>query len=100
MSQPIYELWQARFIEPWYQLPEEEQQRILKQVAESLKAVGGQTVVMCSASWANERWPFFGVERFPDLQALQQHQQTLSDISWTRYIDSRTSLGTELVMPE
>lgn len=99
MSQPIYELWQARFTEAWYQLAEEEQQRILKQVGESLEAVGGKTVVMCSASWSNERWPLFGVEAFPDLPALQRHQQTLSDISWLRFVESRTSLGTELAMP-
>ena len=57
-------------------------------------------LVMCSAAWSNERWPFFGVEEFPDLEAVQRHEQILTDLNWARYIDSRTTLGTELILPQ
>ena len=100
MSQPIYQLWQARFTEAWYQLSEEDQQRLFKRVAEALETVGGKELVMCSAAWANERWPFFGVEEFPDLEAVQRHQEMLGRFSWARYVESRTSLGTQLQLPE
>jgi hypothetical protein len=55
---------------------------------------------MCSAAWANERWPFFGVEEFPDLEAVPGHEQILTDLNWARYIESRTTLGTELILPQ
>jgi hypothetical protein len=56
--------------------------------------------VICSAAWSNERWPFFGVEEFPDLDAVQRHEQILTDLNWARYIESRTTLGTELILPQ
>ena len=97
---PVYKLWQGRFTEAWHQLPQEEQQRLLGRVEEALKTAGGKELVICSAAWSNERWPLFGVEEFPDLDAVQHHTQILIELNWTRYIDSRTTLGTQLVVPE
>jgi hypothetical protein len=42
----------------------------------------------------------FGVEEFPDLETEQRHEQILTDLNWSRYIESRTTLGTELVLPQ
>ena len=97
---PVYKLWQGRFTEAWHQLPEEEQQRLLAQVQQALNTAGGKALVVCSAAWSNERWPFFGVEEFPDLEAVQRQTQILIDLNWARYIESRTTLGTQFVMPE
>ena len=99
MAQSIYKLWQGRFTEAWHQLPEQEQQRLLSVVPEALDTVGGKALVTCSAAWSNERWPFFGVEEFPDLDAVQRHEQILTDLTWARYIESRTTLGTEFIVP-
>ena len=99
MAQHIYKLWQGRFTEAWYQLPEQEQQRLLGQVMEALNSTGGRELVVCDAAWSNERWPVFGVEEYPELEAVQRHEQLLTDLNWARYIDSRTTLGTELMVP-
>jgi hypothetical protein len=98
MAQPIYKLWQGRFTEAWYQLPEQEQQQLLGQVMEALNSSGGRELVVCDAAWSNERWPVFGIEEYPDLEAVQRHEQLLTDLNWARYIDSRTTLGTELMV--
>jgi hypothetical protein len=100
MAQLIYKLWQGRFTEAWHQLPEQEQQRTLGLVSEALNTAGGKAVVICDAAWSNERWPFFGVEEFPDLEAVQRHDQILTDLNWGRYIESRSTLGTELILPD
>jgi len=99
MTQPIYKLWQARFTEAWHQLPDEEQQRLMGQVTEALESVGGKELVICSAAWSNEQWPFFGLEQLPDMDAAQRHAELLSDLHWARYTESRTTLETELVLP-
>jgi hypothetical protein len=93
-------LWQGPFTEAWHQLPQQEQQRLLSLVMEALNTAGGKELVLCSAAWSNERWPFFGVEEFPDLEAVQRHEQILTDLNWARYIESRTTLGTELILPQ
>jgi hypothetical protein len=28
---------------------------------------------MCTAAWSNAEWPFFGLEEYPDLEAVQRH---------------------------
>jgi len=99
MAQPVYKLWQGRLTEAWHELSEEEQQRLLGQVAEALDTAGGKELVICDAAWSNERWPLFGVEEFPNLEALQRHEQLLTGLNWLRYIESRTTLGTEFIVP-
>lgn len=100
MAQPIYKLWQARLTEAWYQLGEEEQLRLLGLVRDALNTAGGKELVMCSAAWCNEEWPFFGMEEFPDLEAEQRHAQMLFDLNWGRYMRVRSTLGTELELPQ
>ena len=97
---PIYKLWQGRFTEAWHQLPQEGQQRLLTLVPQALNAAGGKELVLCSAGWSNERWPFFGVEEFPDLEAVQRHAQLLIELNWARYMESRTTLGTHFTLLE
>lgn len=97
---PVYKLWQGRFTEAWHQLPQEEQQRMLGLVQQALDAAGGKELVICSAAWSNERWPFFGVEEFPEMEAVQRHTQLLTELTWGRYMDSRTTLGTQLVLTD
>ena len=85
--------------EAWHQLAERDQQRLLGQVTEALDTTGSKELVICDAAWSNERWPFFGIEEFPDLDAVQRHAQILTDLNWARYMKSRTILGTELILP-
>ena len=100
MAQPIYQLWQARPTEASARrLSQEEQQRLLGQVMEALDTAGGKELVICDAAWSNERWPVFGVEEFPDIEAVQRHEQILTDLNWLRYMESRTTLGTEFTVP-
>ena len=100
MAQTIYKIWQSRFTEAWHGLSQEEQQRLLGLVFEALSTVRGKELLICSAAWSNERWPFFGLQQFPDLEAVQTHQQILTDLNWGRYSESRTTLGTELTLPQ
>ena len=97
---PVYKLSQGRFTEAWYRLSQEEQQRIFGLSRQALDTAGGKTLVICSAAWSNERWPIFGVEEFPDMEAVQRHTQLLTELTWGRYMESRTTLGTQLVLPD
>ncbi len=97
MTGTIYKLWQGRPTEAWHQLSPQDQQDLLTRVVEALNSAGGRELVVCSAAWSNERWPIFGVAEFPDLEAVQRHEQMLTDLNWLRYVESRTTLGTELM---
>ena len=95
MSKPVYKLFLGNSTEAWHQLPQEEQEARLAKVDEALSQVGGKRIVMCNSGWSSEQWPFFGVEEFPDIEALQRHSHLLNELNWGRYVDSMTLLGTE-----
>jgi len=95
MTQPIYKLFMFRNTEAYYQLPEAERNEALAKLDAAFKKVGGTRVVMCNSSWSSEQWPVFGVEQFPNIEAVQQYAQALEEINMARYVESMTLLGTE-----
>ena len=95
MAAPIYRMFMARPREPWYRLSAEEQRSLLGKVTAALDAVGGKSVILCDSSWAAEEWPVFGVEQYPDLEALQKHEALLAQLNWPLYLDAHTLVGTE-----
>ncbi len=98
MAQPIYKVWMAKYTESWYKLSKEEQESQNAKVAEALKKVGGETVVFCISLWSSENWMMWGVEKYPSIEAIQQHTMLLFEMNHFHYIESTSYLGTE--MPE
>lgn len=94
MAQPIYKVFMVRPTAAWHQLSQDERDRLMAKVSGALEQVGGKFVVLCDSSWSSEEWPFFGVEEYPDLEAVQAHARLLNELNWFRYIESTTALGT------
>ena len=95
MAQPIYKLFLLKYKDPWYQLTPEEQTKLMEQNAKSLKKLGVEPIVICASFWASEEWLGWGVEKYPDIEAVQAHSNYLLSLNWFKYIDSTTYLGTE-----
>ena len=96
MAGPIYVVFFAKWKEPYYKLTKEEQDKLGEQGEAALKQVGGEHIITCMSSWANEQWLGWGVEKYPDIEAVQKHAMALYDLNWFNYIDSITYLGTEM----
>ncbi len=95
MAQPIYKVYLAKLSEAWHQLSPDEQKNLFARVGEALEKVGGKNIVTCNSGWCSEQWPFWGVEQFPDVEAVQKHTALLGELNWFRYVESMTVLGTE-----
>ena len=96
MAQKIYKLFLSRSPkEAWYQLTKEEQAQLIAKVDAARDSVGGKLLVMCDARWSAEQWSFFGVEEFPDIEAVRKHSALLTELNWFRYIDDIAVIGTE-----
>jgi hypothetical protein len=95
MAGPVYKLWMCKPTEPWYQLSEEQRDDLSAKVAEAREQAGGKAVLTCSPLWSSEQWVLFGVEEFPDIEAVQKHTEDLWELEWFRYMDSTSMLGTE-----
>jgi len=96
MAQPIYKSFFAKFTESWYQLSKAEQDDLMNKVTAARDKVGGKLQVVCNCNWSSEPWQGFGLEVFPDMEAVQQFTRLLNEMNWFRYIDSFSLLGTEL----
>ena len=96
MAQPIYKVYFAKFKEPYYKLTTEERNKRGEQDEAALKQVGAERIVTCVSVWANEQWLGWGVEKFPDIEAVQKYTEILYNMNWFEYVDSITYLGTEM----
>lgn len=90
----IYKLWFMRYKDAWFALTEEEQTALSTKVMQALPQVGGKYLLNCTSLWANEKWTGWGVEEYPDIEAVQAHTLTLFNMGWHKYIASWTILGT------
>jgi hypothetical protein len=95
MAGPIYQLYMGRTTEAWYQLSEEEQNSLLANVRDALEKVGGKTVIGCNTAWSSEQWHWFGVEEFPDIEAVQKLSEGHMELDWYRYFEGVRMLGTK-----
>jgi hypothetical protein len=99
MAGPIYKVWLMKYKEPWYKLTIEEQNKLMAQGGEALKQAGGDEIIMCASMWSSEKWLGWGVEKFPDIDAVQKHSEKLFSLNWFEYIDSVSYLGVEMPQP-
>jgi hypothetical protein len=93
MAGPIYKLYMGKATEAWYQLSEEERNSLLDKIGP--EKAGGKTLVACNSGWSSEQWQWFGIEEFPDIEAVQQHAEDLEEVGWSRYKESVSVLGTK-----
>ena len=96
MAQPVYSVWLAKSKDAYYKLSHEERNKLFAKVMQALKEVGGETLIFCNSAWSSENYQNWGVEKFPDIEAVQKHAQLLSELDWFNYIESTSYLGTEL----
>jgi hypothetical protein len=95
MSGPVYKLFLFRNTEAYYQASEEERNEFLSKLGAAFEKAGGKRLVTCNSNWSSEQWPVFGVEIFPDIEAVQQYSDALLELNMPRYVESMSVLGTE-----
>lgn len=84
-----------RLTEAWYSLSEDEVNQLLERVEQVRKDVGGETVVIYDLRWSGDGTGSFGVEKFPNIEAVQEHARLLDKLNWNRYVEAESFLGTE-----
>lgn len=84
-----------RVTEAWYHLSEDERTDLLAKMNQARKDVGGETVSSYNIHWSNDGAFGFGVEKFPNIEAVQKHSQLLDELDWFRYLEVESFLGTE-----
>ena len=96
MSTQIYKLFMIKPTEAWYQLSDKQKAEHKTQLNDALKKVGGKEIIMCFSGWNSEQYLVWGVEQFPNIEAVQKHHKLLVDLNWFRYAESNSYLGTTM----
>ncbi len=96
MAQPIYKTYIGKPREAWYQLSKAEQEQLFAKIEAARTKFGVKEIINCDSSWSSDQWLFFGVEEYPNIEAVQQYHAALNEINWFRYIDGITVLGTKV----
>ena len=94
MSKPVYKLYLMKPSLEAVLLPAEQQQTLMGKAAEILAQVGGKSLIN-GEIWSDEQYQFFGVEQFPNWQALREHDRRLRDMNWFQYLESETFMGVD-----
>jgi hypothetical protein len=95
MAGPIYKLYMGTVTEAWYQLSEEGRKSLSAKLHEAREKAGGKIIVHCHSWWSSDRVRFFGVEEYPDIEAVQKHAELEEEIDLYRYLDRASVLGTK-----
>ena len=96
MNEPIYKLFLARPKPEWCKLSKKEQEAYLEKLQASIGKVGGKIVIYCDSSWSNEQWPIFGIEEYPNLDAVRKHAELHAELHWPyEFLDAFSILGTK-----
>lgn len=98
MAKPIYKLWMARYTEAGYQLSQAGRDKMLAKHDEIADRLGIKTILACDSSWVSEQYLLWGVEEYPNMDAVFEFHAELTKLEWFRYIEATTLLGTAMEM--
>jgi hypothetical protein len=97
MAKPIYKLFLGKPKPSWFKLSKDEQDKLLAKLGALLGKIGGKSLLMCNCAWSSEQWAFFGLEEFPDIDAVQKHSELLAEANWPfEFGDAFSILGTKM----
>jgi hypothetical protein len=103
--EPVYRLYLAKTQPPAQQMQkqqpgdtdnpsyQEELEQLIELSTESMHRAGAKTLLSAYMRWNSEEWEYFGIERYPTVQALIRHSQFLSSNGWYRLTQARSFLG-------
>lgn len=103
---PIYKVWMMNYKPAWYELSKSEQDVVAEKVATSLAQVGGKRLLVATSLWADEKWAAWGIEEFPNIEAVMQFAGMEFEAQGFRYMKSWSTLGVlmepgkEVVIPK
>lgn len=94
MDIPVFKLYLAKFTMDAVQLPDERKAEIMARRDQVVKDVGMRTLVEGSI-WSDERFGGYGVEMFPNWQALREYNRCLDELHWFQYVSAETFVGVQ-----
>jgi len=90
---PIYRLAFFKITEDGYLASKDDQDSWNQKHEAIAKEFGAQVLLGCDGSWCNEEWPYWLVESYPSLEAVQGLRLKTYEAGWYRYVTATSLLG-------
>jgi hypothetical protein len=90
---PIYRAYLARLTAYGHSLSPEKLEEVGGRSIEESRKHGGILLAAAYTRWNNEEWETFGIERYPDMEAVVRYSQYLSTTNWYKVWEARSFLG-------
>lgn len=95
MNEQIYRFYRGKFTNAWYQLTQSEKDQVLADMGKAFQESGGKSAVgPCHTCWSSE-WYVFGVEVYPNLEAVQKWRDTMDRIGCFQYFELESMIGVQ-----
>ena len=87
-----------RWKNAWENLSQSQKDAVLAQLDFALAEAGGRRYVLiaCDAAYALKEWDTFGLEIFPDADAVRRYETMLDEIRWADYVETDSVTAAEL----
>lgn len=95
MDTPVFKLWLAKPRLEAFLLPQERFNEFGQKHAQAQKDLGVRNLISGTV-WSDERYTGFGVEWFPNWQAVREYHRCLDELHWFQYLQSEIFLGVEV----
>jgi hypothetical protein len=93
MNGPIYRFFRGRFTNAWYPLAQSERDRLFAEMDKAFRETGGKSLTgLCYTCWSSE-WSTFGVEVYPNLEAIQKWRDAMERIGCFQYLEIESMIG-------
>ena len=91
-----------RWSEAWERCPQGERDAFLEEIDKALQQAGGTRIVIiqCDSAYALKEWDTFGMEIFPDEDAVQVYAKLLDELDHSRFVQTAVLTGTEADLRE
>lgn len=94
-GEPVIRLYFVKMKEAFLNLPEEEKLAFMRKDRENLDDLGMEAMMMIDCRWSTDEWDYIGVEQWPSMEAIDQHEQFENEeLDVSGYIESKIYLGT------
>jgi hypothetical protein len=93
MELPVFKLYLTKPSLEAMLLSPEKQQELMGYNAQAMADVGAKTLLTADI-FSDENYVWLGVEEYPNLAAVIEHNRCLAKVNWLQYLTSEVYLGT------
>lgn len=93
MDTPLYKLYIYKRTPQFFLTPAADVRAIRARMAERQAALGIRDLFNAEMAWSNEKYEYFGVEFYPNLEAVQNYTRCMMECGYYQFVQGESYLG-------